>query len=94
MKIKYLEQTCKYCPAQWEARTDCDHPVYIRYRWGELRIEIGPKGATLDDAVFGYELYCEQRGEGMDGTLAWDDISELVESLEVPSEEEILEGMK
>jgi len=41
LELKYLKQTCSACPSQWEAVTKNLKPVYIRYRWGYLTVEIG-----------------------------------------------------
>ena len=48
MKIHNLTQTCSVCPSQWEANTADGRKVYIRYRWGQLRVGVGD---TLYDAV-------------------------------------------
>lgn len=37
--IKKLEQTCGGCPSQWEGEDIDGNYVYIRYRWGILRMD-------------------------------------------------------
>lgn len=54
MKLKSIVQTCEACPSQWEAMTEDDRPVYIRYRWGELGIGVGKPGESIDAAVEKY----------------------------------------
>jgi hypothetical protein len=44
-KVASLTKTCDACPAQWEGRTDKGEDVYIRYRWGSLRVDVS--GATV-----------------------------------------------
>jgi hypothetical protein len=44
MKIHDVVRTCEVCPSQWEARTEYDEPVYIRYRFGRLMVAIGQPG--------------------------------------------------
>lgn len=46
--INVLEQTCESSPSQWEGRTSDGRFVYVRYRWGRLRIGFG---RTMDAAV-------------------------------------------
>ena len=48
MKIKQLKQTCSAFPSQWEARTEDDKYVYIRYRGGYLSMGVG---GTEDEAI-------------------------------------------
>lgn len=39
IKIKKLEQTSYGCPSQWEGEDENGSYVYIRYRWGILRLD-------------------------------------------------------
>jgi len=39
IKIKNLIQTCGGCPSQWEGEDIDGNYVYIRYRWGTLRLD-------------------------------------------------------
>jgi hypothetical protein len=49
--IAEIEMTARECPSQWEGRLEDGRPFYIRYRWGELTLDIGAVGGTVDDAV-------------------------------------------
>lgn len=42
-----LKQTCSACPSQWEGETADRRPVYIRYRFGYLSVQIGDPGEAL-----------------------------------------------
>ena len=41
IKVAHIRNTCPACPSQWEGATDDGQYVYIRYRWGWLRVEVG-----------------------------------------------------
>ncbi len=43
--ITELTETCGGCPAQWEGKTTDGAEVYIRFRWGGLRLDID--GSTV-----------------------------------------------
>jgi hypothetical protein len=52
IRLSYLVQTCGACPSQWEGVTENLNPVYIRYRWGNLTMQIGKiKYKTLEKAI-------------------------------------------
>lgn len=46
--IERLDLTCGACPTQYEGVTNDGNTVYIRYRWGELTVQVG---RDLDDAL-------------------------------------------
>lgn len=79
MKLKELIQTCTACPSQWEGRTEDDFPIYVRYRWGYLSIRKGEKGS--ESAVEGTEIYSNQMGEDLDGTIAENTVLKIIEKL-------------
>lgn len=81
MKVRELEQTCSACPSQWEFRTFENRPVYVRYRWGYLSIRIGSPDCDIEDAVGGKEIFGDQLGEDLDGSIGWNKVGEIVESL-------------
>ena len=41
--IKSIKKTCDACPAQWSGETVNHESVYVRFRWGTLRIEINDR---------------------------------------------------
>lgn len=49
--ITDLKMVMEFLPTQWHARTLDGRPVYIRYKYGQLSVNIGPIGGTIDDAV-------------------------------------------
>jgi hypothetical protein len=54
MKLK-LENLGSSCPSQWEGTTESGNKVYVRYRWGNLRVEINNKTLlTLKPGRDGY----------------------------------------
>lgn len=56
MKIVKITQTLPAFPSQWDAWTDEGKYIYIRYRWGYLRLSEGVQGETIYSAEFGHEL--------------------------------------
>lgn len=70
-----LTQTCSACPSQWEGDTDKNEPVYIRFRWGYLSVEIGNES-------FGWQI-----SDGLDGILSFEELKkELKEKLDIEEE--------
>lgn len=44
IKVKWLEQTADTgCPSMWEGETNDGKPIFIRWRWDELRAVVGNK---------------------------------------------------
>ena len=72
--IVELKQTCKAAPSQWEGRLADDRPLYIRYRWGELTVSVGPPGSALDAAVGGDRLFEGDVGEKLGSQLDIEDV--------------------
>lgn len=78
IQIKTIEQTCESCPSQWEGWTDDNRQIYIRYRFGYLRVSIGPVGD--DDefaAVSGEEVFGLSFGGEYDGHMTETKLREL-----------------
>jgi len=75
-KIAKVIMTCGGCPSQWEAYTEDLRPVYVRYRWGYLSIEIAPEGSkSFKDAVGGEEIFGKERDKtGWDGFMSYEDL--------------------
>jgi len=59
IEVKFLTRYTSYCPTQWEGETTNGEDVYIRYRWGFLRVDINGK-----------EVFGDQIGGEMDGVLS------------------------
>ena len=58
-----LDMTCFACPSQWEATTVEGSYLYVRYRWGGLRIDLD-----------GVAIHRDTLGDGLDGVCSWDDV--------------------
>lgn len=43
MKIASIERTCYACPSQWEGKTECGKEIYVRYRHGDLSVDLDNK---------------------------------------------------
>ena len=80
MKVKDVIQTCEACPSQWDAKTEDDRNVYIRYRWGWLQIHISNK--PYGD-VFGLDcqVYQQQLGGEYDGIISWTKVHKILEQI-------------
>ena len=65
IEVKFLNRYTSYCPTQWEGETTNGEDVYIRYRWGFLRVDID------GEVVFG-----EQIGGAFDGVLSDEEMKE------------------
>jgi hypothetical protein len=48
--LKRLKRTSVAAPSQWEGETTDGRSVYVRYRWGVLRVEIDDKQVVETDA--------------------------------------------
>lgn len=67
-KVQSLEITCYACPTQWEGKTADGYDIYIRYRWGNLTLDInGQTVATI-----------EGHGDGFAGVLEHETMKELL----------------
>ena len=57
--IKSIEQTCTMCPSQWEGKTKCGRLYYIRFRHGQLTVEITTKPTDSDVLDEKFWDHCE-----------------------------------
>ena len=64
--VKELENTCMACPSQWEGKTVANEEVYIRYRWGTLRVDLN-----------GETIFSADCGDAYDGSMETDEMLEL-----------------
>lgn len=71
MKIKTLIQTCAACPSQWEGKLESGEDIYIRYRWGVLRIDIN-----------GQTVHKEFLGDDLDGYLSTEELKQHLSKFE------------
>jgi hypothetical protein len=77
MNISDIQQTCLACPSQWEGHLADGCPIYIRYRWGELSVRVGPTGGTIDDALDSAPVFERQIGDHLDGSIELDEVCRL-----------------
>ena len=79
LKIVSLEQTCSACPSQWDAQTSDGRYVYIRYRWGMLRVDLAPsREAWVDERT---TLCYVPHGDSMAGELSTEEMTSLLAGL-------------
>lgn len=76
VRVKTVYQTCDWCPAQWEGRTDDGRPVYARFRHGWLSVRVGKIGGTIAQAVRSDRLVVDRRGIGhpYDGFMTYSEL--------------------
>lgn len=77
-----VKKTCFASPSQWEAKTVDGDFVYIRYRWGTLRVDLADsKDDWWDDE---YETCFKGKiGDGLDGLIGWPKVKEAAGLVEV-----------
>lgn len=76
-EVAELRLTCSASPSQWEGRLADGRPIYIRYRWGGLRVHFGPVGGTVNDALDSTAWFDDDAGEKMGGVIS---LAEVVEA--------------
>lgn len=47
--IASITQTCFGCPSQWEGKTEDGKYIYMRFRWGHLRLDINDETVASMD---------------------------------------------
>lgn len=65
-----IRRTCHACPAQWEGMVEDGQHLYIRYRWGWLRVEVGNE-----------IVYHQRVGGEFDGDMEGDELQELLKDV-------------
>lgn len=58
-RIATITKTCDSCPSQWEGKFDNGDDLYVRYRWGHLRVDRN-----------GFTVFHKEIGGGFDGTIS------------------------
>ena len=93
LEITKINRTCYACPSQWDATTKDDRQVYIRYRWGNLSVNVSkPKAKGEFAALDGDCVFCNQVGDGYDGMMEYADLKNILESAGVAKLPETSEG--
>jgi len=72
--VPQIEQTCSFCPSQWEGRTSDGHSIYIRYRWGCLKVYISEQ--VDGDALEGDVIFSARLADSLDGELGFEELKE------------------
>jgi hypothetical protein len=78
MKVTTLTKTCIACPAQWEGKTDDDRSVYVKYRWGGLKVNVSEPGKDIWAAVDGKEVLCLGLTDEPDGWMENEELKPLL----------------
>lgn len=74
LMVKRLERNCTACPSQWEGEGANGESLYIRFRWGCLRVEVNDR-----------TVYEEEISDGLDGYLTNEELVERTKAvLEFP----------
>lgn len=94
MKIVEITRTCIACPSQWEGVTEDNRWVYIRYRWGKLRANIGKIDSAGSDWTFDdtKHVFTLELGDSFDGLLEYSELKKILEEKfhwTLPEKEEI-----
>lgn len=79
-KVKYCERTCDLCPSQWNIFTEDDKYIYVRYRWGNLQVDVA--NSVEDWEKDNYEPILEQQiGDEYDGHMTIDELKNITENI-------------
>lgn len=62
-KVKEIKETCAGCPSQWEGTLKNGASLYIKYRYGTLRIDVA-----------GTTLYTKNVGGPLDGCMTFNEL--------------------
>lgn len=69
IKVTKIVQTCSACPSQWDMWDEKENYYYIRYRWGQLRVD-SPHGNTI------FRKTLDE--SGWDGVLSTEDMQQIL----------------
>ena len=69
-KIKKIRMTCHACPSQWDGELVDGGYLYVRFRWGTLRVDID------GNTVFEWES-----GDSFDGYMSLETVQSLTSHL-------------
>ena len=75
IEINNLRQTCDVCPSQWEFETYENRSVYVRYRYGNLTVQIGEPNSSVFETAGSSEYYIDKTiGGDWDGWISWAEV--------------------
>ncbi len=92
LPIINLRKTCEDHPSQFS--TFENRPVYVRFRWGSLSIEIGDEDAPMENVVDGFVLYEAQLSHENDGYISWDKVKSILDTFDEEEIKQILTRLK
>lgn len=79
MVIVELTQTCGACPSEWEGNLSDGRRIYIRFRWGYLKVNISKNASSKTiDALYGEQFYSKFVGKSeFDGVIELETVLQL-----------------
>ncbi len=75
IRIVSLKKITDSVPAQWTGETASGPLVYIRYRFGALRVHVGP---GIDEAIERDPVFVWDEGDEYDGCMDEEELRELL----------------
>lgn len=81
IEVREIKKTCRMSPAQWEGVTTDGCPVYCRYRWGVLSVQVGGAGMPLESALRSDPLLCKEVGHEYHGEMTYQELRSHAEHI-------------
>ena len=80
-----IKQTCSACPSQWEVKLRDGRMVYVRYRYGGLKMVLSARPTDdVCDALYGKIIYQEAIGDYLDGYMTTEEMLPYLEKAIYP----------
>jgi len=73
-QVTTFKQTCSACPSQWEGKLADGRWLYVRYRWGNLRVGIGEDWPTAIMNSSHRPIIDEDLGDDLAGVLTTEEM--------------------
>lgn len=67
---------CRACPSDWEVKDHLGREVYIRFRWGTLRVTVVDNPDRPPE-----ELFVLKHGHPLDGIMSMEEMIELTKAV-------------
>lgn len=84
IKVTEIKRTCLACPSQWEGKAASGY-VYVRFRWGHLRVGVG---ATVKDAARAEPIFEWDDADSFNGFMEYDEMKRVTAGvLDLPEKE-------
>ncbi len=83
LEVYDLRRTCIASPSQWEGRVNDQGSIYIRYRWGTLRVyaSMSDTNAVAAEAPCHEDDIGERTGDRLGGYMDTDDMRRALSSM-------------